>query len=71
MDDIQDERDQMIDLRGTRVTYLVTSLGGFIAMLTFVLGQSPLVMFSLLLFFGVLGQVAGDLSRLYRYRRGF
>jgi hypothetical protein len=71
LDDIQDERDKIIDLRGTRVTYLVTSLGGFFAMLTFVLGQSPLVMFSLLLLFGVLGQVVGDLARLYLYRRGF
>jgi hypothetical protein len=69
--DLQDERDKLIDLRGTRITYLVTSVGGFFAMLTFVLGQSPLVMFSLLIVFGVLGQVIGDASRLYLYRRGF
>lgn len=68
---IQDERDKVIDLRGTRVTYTASSLGVFISMLTFVFGQDPLVMFTLLIFFGVFAQIIGDLSRLYLYRRGF
>ena len=71
IEDIQDERDQFIDLRGTKATYLVSSIGGFLSMLTFVLGQSPLVMFTLLIFFGVLAQIIGDISRLYLYRKGF
>ncbi len=68
---IEDERDQLIDLRGTKVTYLVSSLGVFLSMLTFAFGQPPLVMFSLLIFFGVVAQVVGDISRLVLYRRGF
>jgi hypothetical protein len=40
-------------------------------MLTFALGQPPLVMFTLLIFFGVVAQIIGDISRLYLYRRGF
>lgn len=71
IEDIQDERDQFIDLRGTKVTYLVSSIGSFLSMLTFVLGQPPLVMFTLLIFFGVLAQILGDISRLYLYRKGF
>jgi hypothetical protein len=71
VEDIEDERDRLIDLRGTKVTYFVSSIGGFLSMLTFVLGQPPLVMFSLLIFFGVLAQILGDISRLYLYRRGF
>lgn len=71
IEDIKDERDQLIDLRGTKVTYFVSSLGGFLSMLTFVLGQPPLVMFTLLIFFGVVAQIIGDISRLYLYRRGF
>jgi hypothetical protein len=71
VEDIADERDKIIDLRGTRITYLVASIGSFLSMLTFVFGQPPLVMFTLLIFFGVLGQVIGDISRLYLYRRGF
>lgn len=71
IDDLEDERDKFIDLKGTQVTYLVSSLGAFVAMLTFVLGQPPLVMFTLLIFFGVLAQIVGDISRLVLYRGGF
>jgi voltage-gated potassium channel Kch len=71
VEDIADERDKLIDLRGTKITYFVSSIGGFLSMLTFVLGQPPLVMFTLFIFFGVLAQVLGDISRLYIYRRGF
>jgi len=70
VEDIEDERDQLIDLRGTKVTYLISSIGGFLSMLTFVLGQPPLVMFTLLIFFGVVAQITGDISRLYLYRKG-
>jgi hypothetical protein len=69
IDDTIDERDQHIDLEGTNLTYRITSLGSFVAMLTFALGQSPLVMFSLLIFFGLVGQIAGDALRLRRYQK--
>mgnify|MGYP007059440272 CR=1 FL=1 len=71
IEDIADERDKLIDLRGTRITYTVSSLGVLVAMLTFAFGQPPLVMFTLLIFFGVLAQIVGDISRLLLYRRGF
>ena len=71
IEDIHDERDQIIDLKGTRVAYTFSSIGVALSMLTFVFGQPPLVMFSLLIFFGVLAQVVADLWRLTLYRRGF
>jgi hypothetical protein len=71
VEDIEDERDQLIDLRGTKITYVVYSIGVFLAMLSFVFGQPPLVMFSLLIFFGLVAQIVGDISRLVLYRRGF
>jgi hypothetical protein len=71
IEDIQDERDQIIDLRGTKVTYFVSSIGSLFAMLTFVFGQSPLVMFTLLVVSGLIAQIIGDVARLYLYRRGF
>jgi hypothetical protein len=70
VEDIEDERDKLIDLRGTKLTYLVASIGSFLSMLTFVLGQPPLVMFTLLIFFGVVAQILGDVLRLYLYQRG-
>jgi len=71
IEDLEDERDKLIDLRGTKVTYTASSFGVFIAMLTFTFGQPPLVMFSLLIFFGVLAQIIGDATRLILYQRGF
>ena len=71
IEDLEDERDKLIDLRGTRTTYIVSSIGVFLAMLTFVLGQPPLGMFTLLIFFGVVAQIIGDIYRLVLYRRGF
>jgi hypothetical protein len=71
VEDVQDERDQLIDLKGTRLTYIIFSLGVLAAMLSFAFGQPPLVMFTLLILAGILAQVAGDISRLVLYRRGF
>ncbi|MCB8986513.1 MAG: hypothetical protein H6661_02030 [Ardenticatenaceae bacterium] len=71
IEDLQDERDQLIDLRGTRVSYTVSSIGVFLAMLSFVLGQPPLVMFTLLIFAGLMAQIIGDIARLVLYRWGF
>ena len=67
---LEDERDKLIDLRGTRVTYLVSSVGVFLSMLSYVLNQQALVMFTLLIFFGLFAQIAGDVTRLSLYRRG-
>lgn len=71
IEDIADERDRLIDLRGTKIAYTVSSTGVFVAMLTFVLGQPPLIMFAWLIFFGLFAQIIGDTSRLVLYRRGF
>lgn len=71
IEDIEDERDQLIDLRGTKITYFFHSIGVLLSMLTFVLGQPPLVMFTLLILAGVVAQIIGDITRLYLYRRGF
>lgn len=71
IEDIQDERDQLIDLKGTRVAYTFSSIGVALSMLTFVFGRSPLVMFGALIFFGILAQIVADIWRLNLYRKGF
>lgn len=70
LEDFEDERDKFIDLKGTQAAYAASSIGVFLAMLTYVFGQPPLIMFSLLIFFGVLAQIIGDVTRLLRYQRG-
>jgi len=71
VDDLEDERDKLIELRGARNSYIVVGIGMFIAMGTQVLNMSPLVMFSLLLFFVMIAEIIGSISRLYFYQRGF
>ncbi len=68
---IADERDTLIGLKGTRATYITFSLGVLLAMLTFVFGQPPLVMFSLIILFSIISEIIGDISQIYLYRRGF
>ena len=67
---IEDERDKLIGLKGAQVSYVVFSLGVLIAMLTFVFGQPPLVMFSLIIFFSFLAEICGDLAQFYFYSKG-
>ena len=68
---IADERDKLIELKGTKLSYIIFSIGVFLSMLTFAFGQPPLVMFSLIIFFTLLAELIGDISQLYFYRRGF
>ena len=67
---VEDERDKLIGLKGTRVTYTLSSLGVFAAMIIYVLNQQPLMMFSLLVASGLVAQIVGDVYRLVRYSRG-
>ena len=67
---LEDERDRLIGLKGDRVSYLAFSIGVFLSMLTFALGQPPLVMFSLIVFSSLMAEIFGDLSQFYFYRRG-
>jgi len=66
-----DERDELISLKGTRLAYLIFSIGVFISILVFAFGNPPVIMVSLIIFFGVLAQIAGDILQIYLYRRGF
>jgi hypothetical protein len=68
--EIMDERDRLIDLKGTRVNHLVVTTGIFLSMLTFALGKPAVIMFSLLILSSLVAQVGGDLARLVFYRKG-
>jgi hypothetical protein len=70
IEDIQDERDRLIDLKGTKVAYIVYSIGVLLSMLTFAFGRPALEMFSLLILAGLVAQIISDISRLVLYRRG-
>ena len=68
---VEDERDKTIELKGTRNAYVFNSICVGLSMLAFVLGQPPLLMFSLLILSGILAGIFEDISQLAMYRRGF
>jgi hypothetical protein len=67
---VEDERDRLIELKGSRFAYIAFSLGVVGAMLTFVAGHPPLVMFSAIIFASLVGEIIGSAWQLYLYRRG-
>jgi hypothetical protein len=70
IDGFEDERDDLIKLKGIRVAHIVSSLGVFIAMIMFVLGKPALVMFTIIIFSGIFAEMLADIARLVYYRRG-
>lgn len=67
---IADERDNLIELKGSRNAYYVLSVGVLLSMLALIMNMSPLLMFNMLIFSALISATIGDLSRLYLYRRG-
>ncbi|PKO13650.1 MAG: hypothetical protein CVU39_17625 [Chloroflexi bacterium HGW-Chloroflexi-10] len=68
---IADERDKLIELKGGRASYITFSIGVLLSMLTFVFGQPPLIMFSMIIFFSIAAEIIGDVSQIFLYRKGF
>lgn len=68
---VEDERDKLIELRGSKNSYNIFSIGVLISMVSLILGKPPLVMFNMLVISAFTADMFGNLSRLYLYRRGF
>jgi hypothetical protein len=68
-DQIIDERDHLIGLKGTRNAFVVLSVGVLVAMVTFMLGSPPLVMFNVIAVTGFVAEIVSQISRLYLYQK--
>ena len=66
---IEDERDDLIKLKGSQVTHIAASLGVLASMLTFVLGQPGLIMFASLILSALFAEIIGSIAQLIMYRR--
>jgi len=66
-----DERDKLIELKSTRNSLYVFMVGFLLSMIPLVMSMPPAVMFIILIVAGILSEMAGDISQLYFYRRGF
>jgi len=67
---ITDERDEMIDMKASRLALYLFSAGVMVAMLLLWLGQPPTVMFVTLFLAGVLSSLAGNIAEFLYYRGG-
>jgi hypothetical protein len=68
---LKDERDGVIGLRGTQATLIVMSIGIVASIATLAYGLPVLVMLNMVLAACALGDLAGTLTKLALYRRGF
>lgn len=68
---VTDERDRLIELKSTRNAMFGFTAGFLLAMASLVLGQTPSVMFIILIGAGVLSSAISDASEFYFYRRGY
>ena len=67
---ITDERDNLIELKGIRVSYITFSVGVLISVCAFIFGQPALMMISLIFVFSILAEIVGDIAQITLYRRG-
>jgi hypothetical protein len=65
-----DELDKLIDLKATRNSHYVFTLGFLLAMGSLVLDMTPTTMFIILIFSGFLSEMASVFTTLYHYRKG-
>ncbi|HEX2619388.1 MAG TPA: hypothetical protein VHL11_04550 [Phototrophicaceae bacterium] len=68
--EITDERDKLIELKASRNSLYVYTVGFLLAMGSLALDMSPSVMFMVFIFTGIVSEVAGDVLQFYFYRRG-
>ncbi len=67
---VEDERDRLIDLKATRIGFIVSSLGLGAGLILLVLDHSPAVMLNVLYIAVYVGSVVQGAAELYQYRKG-
>ncbi|MDQ0195626.1 hypothetical protein [Paenibacillus wynnii] len=65
-----DELDKLIELKATRNSHYVFTLGFLVSMGSLVMDMQPTVMFIILMVSGFLSEMVGGITQLYLYRRG-
>ena len=68
---VLDERDEAIELKGIRTTYVLFGMGFLISMALLTLGSSYLIVINLIAVSIILAELAGGFQKLFHYRRGF
>lgn len=66
-----DELDKLIELKSLKIVFIIFMSGFVLSMAAIVIGYTASTMFVLLISSLILSEVAGDLSQIYFYRKGF
>lgn len=69
--DKEDERDKLIDLKGTKISHWIFTLGFLTAMGSQAIGMEPWVMFITLIMSGFVSSITGELAKIWFYQKGF
>jgi len=67
---VEDERDRMVDLKSTRIGFIVAGAGFMSALLSLVFNASPVVMLNIMYVSFFTGSLLEGLGRIYYYRKG-
>jgi hypothetical protein len=67
---VEDEMDKLIELKSTRVGFVVAGVGFVGALLALILDYSPAVMLNVLFISFCAGSILEGFAQLYYYRRG-
>ncbi len=67
---IVDERDKLIELKGSHVSDVVSSMGFMIAMIALSLGSSTFLVLNMLIAAFAIGAVISNIAKLLIYRKG-
>jgi hypothetical protein len=65
-----DERDKLIELKSTRISHWIFTIGFMLAMGSQAIDMKPWVMFVTLISSGFLSSMVSELARFYFYRKG-
>lgn len=68
--DFVDERDKLIELKATKISLIIFSLGFIFALVTQVANMSNHMFFITLIVVGVITEVVSDLATIIYYRKG-
>ncbi|KXK27358.1 MAG: hypothetical protein TR69_WS6001000234 [candidate division WS6 bacterium OLB20] len=71
VDAVVDERDRIIELKGTRNSYFLFAAGFAAALLAVVAGGGITTLFLVLLVTGMASELFGIFSQMFFYRRGY
>ncbi len=66
----EDERDNLIELKATKVSYFILVLGVWITAASIIKITSPFILANIIMAFFILAEIVGWSIQLFHYRRG-